>query len=77
MIKCFDRALDYRVSVMRPAAWQPSKAPSGFEFGISNSSEAKTTSGIHLCPEHTGLHDFMHAPLDKERASISSFGGKE
>lgn len=77
MIKCFDRALDYRVSVMHPAAWQPSKVPSGFKFGISSSSEDKSTSGIHLCPEYAGLQGFMHVPLDKERTSISSFGGKE
>lgn len=77
MIKCFDRPLDCRVSVMHPAAWQPSKAPSGFKFGICSSSEAKTTSEIHLCPEHAELHGFMHVPLDKGGASISSLGGKE
>lgn len=76
MIKCFDRALDCRVFVIPPAAWQPSRALSGIKFGISVSSEAKTTSGIHLCPNHSGLPGFRCAPVERERASISSFGGK-
>lgn len=77
MITCFDRPLACRVSVIYPAAWQLSKAQSGFKFGISISSETKTTSGIHLCLAHSGLHGVIHVPLEKERASISSFGGKE
>lgn len=76
MIKCFDRALPCRVSVIHPAAWQPSKAQSGFKFGTFISSDAKTTSGIYLRPEHLGLGGFTHVALEKERASISLFGGE-
>lgn len=76
MIKCFDRALAWRVSVIHPGVWQSSKAQSGFKFGVSISSKAKTTSGMHLRPAYLGLHGFIHVPLEKERANISSFGGK-
>lgn len=77
MIKCFDRALACGVSVIHPASWQPSKAQSGFEFGMFISSGARTTSGSHLCPDHSGLCGFIHVPLEKETVSISSFEGKE